>query len=115
MKHLKKILQKTDPKVILACADICDGHTIFKPEAFTEEGLDESVVDYFCRNHVGGSHYKEQIEDNDGNPVSHTTGVYGLTMLDAFARLLEVEYEPKLGRGSQARSIQKALHEKLEK
>ena len=34
-----------DPKIVLAAADICDGHTIFNPEAFVEVGVPQSLID----------------------------------------------------------------------
>jgi hypothetical protein len=104
-----------DPKIVLAAADICDGHTIFKPEAFLEVGVPQELVAR-CTN-IYESNFEDPkytISGPDGKPVPAMEGVYGLDMLDSMVRDFKLEYEPKFGRGFQARVYQEALHKHLD-
>lgn len=101
--------------VVLAAADICDGHTIFKPEAFLEVGVPQELVDrcsHVYESNLGN--YKETIFGPDGKPVNQMSGVYGLDALASMIRDFGLETEQKLGRGFQARVWQEALHKHLE-
>jgi hypothetical protein len=42
------------------------------------------------------------------------SGIYGLDALASMVRDFKLEYEPKLGRGFQARVYQEALHKHLD-
>lgn len=90
-----------------------DGHSIFPPAFYSTlvevETLDRAgLVRTF---HSDYSSSKTTIYDRNGNAVESMTGVYNLDVLEWIARLVEVEYVPMFGRGSQARSIVDALSE----
>jgi len=100
---------------VLAAADICDGHTIFNPQAFAEVGVPQELIDR-CTN-VYESNFadpKYTISGPDGAPVNQMSGIYGLDALESMVRDFKLEYEPKLGRGFQARVYQEALHKHLD-
>ena len=103
-------------KVILAVADICDGHTITKPEAFLKLGLHKDMV----KAHTAViksdfSDYKATIFDNKtGKPVASMEGVYGLDMLSDIVHQLKLNYHDFFGRGSQAREWQRVIVENFD-
>jgi hypothetical protein len=103
-------------KVILAVADICDGHTIMKPEAFLELGLHKDMV----KAHTSViksdfSDHKSTIFGPNGKPIKSIEGVYGLDVLADIVRQLKLEYRDFFGRGSQAREWQRAILEHCSK
>lgn len=101
--------------VVLAAADICDGHTIFKPEAFLEVGVPQELVDRCTSVYESNpSDYKQSIFGPDGKLVNQMAGIYGLDALASMIRDFGLETEQKLGRGFQARVWQEALHKHLE-
>jgi hypothetical protein len=104
-----------DPQIVLAAADICDGHTIFKPEAFTEVGVPQELVDR-CTNVYESdfSNPKYTISGPDGQPVNQMKGIYGLDALESMIRDFELPHDVKFGRGFQARVYQEALHKHLD-
>lgn len=101
---------------MLAAADICDGHTIFKPEAFLEVGVPQELVAR-CTNAYESdfSDPKYTISGPDGKPVNQMHGVYGLDMLSSMIRDFDIQTETKFGRGSQAQVWKEALHKHLER
>lgn len=101
--------------VVLAAADICDGHTIFKPEAFLEVGVPQELVDR-CTNvyESDPGDYKQCIFGPDGKMVNQMHGVYGLGVLDSMIRDFKIDAEPKLGRGFQAEVWKDALRKHLQ-
>jgi hypothetical protein len=104
-----------EPKIVLAAADICDGHTIFKPEAFLEVGVPQELVTR-CTS-IYESNFadpKYTISGPDGKPVASMEGVYGLDMLESMIRDFELPHDVKFGRGFQARVYQEALHKHLD-
>ena len=104
-----------DPNIVLAASDICDGHTIFKPEAFLAVGVPQELVDRCTDTYESNfDDPKQTISGPDGRPVNAMRGVYGLDMLAIMVRDFELEYELKLGRGFQARVYQEALHKHLD-
>lgn len=104
-----------DPKIVLAAADICDGHTIFKPEAFAEVGVPQDLIDRCSSTYRSDfSDPKYIISGPDGNPVVEMQGIYGLDMLESMVRDFGLRCEAKLGRGFQARVYQEALHKHLD-
>ena len=103
------LLKQCTPETILAAADRCDGHTIFKPEAFLDAGMPHEVVELQTRRHGSDGSPKGTIFV-DGQPVDALTGVYGLDLLRFLASALGVEYRSAFGRGTEARHIQAALH-----
>lgn len=100
--------------VVLAAADICDGHTIFEPQAFLDVGVPQELVDR-CTNIYESdfSDPKYTISGPDGKPVNQMRGVYGLDMLDSIVRDFNLPTATKFGRGSQAQVWKEALHKHL--
>ena len=76
-------------EIILKAALRCDGHTIFKPEAFLDAGLPKPVVDHFTRKHGSDGSPKGTIFVQ-GQPVKELAGVYGLDLLRFLASALAV-------------------------
>ena len=112
-KTLKWI--EIDPKIVLAAADICDGHTIFNPEAFVEVGVPQSLIDRCTSTYKSDfSDPKYTISGADGNPVEEMSGIYGLDMLESMVRDFGLRCAVKFGRGFQARIYQEALHKYLD-
>jgi hypothetical protein len=106
--------ENIQPKVILAVADICDGHTIMKPKAFLELGLHKDMVK--AHTHViksDFSDHKSTIFGPDGKPVESMEGVYGLDVLADIVRQLKLNYHDFLGRGFQAREWQRVIAERF--
>jgi hypothetical protein len=104
-----------EPKIVLAAADICDGHTIFKPEAFLEVGVPQELVDR-CTNVYESdfSDPKYTISGPDGKPVNQMHGIYGLDALESMIRDFALPHGVTFGRGFQARVYQEALHKHLD-
>jgi hypothetical protein len=101
-------------KVILAVADICDGHTIMKPAAFLELGLHKDMVK--AHTHViksDFSDHKSTIFGPDGKPVASMEGVYGLDVLSDIVHQLKLNYHDFFGRGTQAREWQRVIVERF--
>lgn len=100
-------------KVILAAADICDGHTIMKPKAFLDLGLHKDMVKAHTTVIKSDfSDHKSTIFDNKtGKPVESMEGVYGLDMLFDIVNQLKLNYLDRFGRGSQAREWQRVIVE----
>ena len=107
--RLVELLKATPPDVIIKAAARCDGHSILKPEAFTDAGLPAEVVQHLTTTYKSDASPKGTIFVG-GQPVKELTGVYGLDVLTFIAGALGVEYEDKIGRGFRAQSIQQALH-----
>ena len=104
-----------DPKIVLAAADICDGHTIFDPQAFVEVGVPQELVDRCTSIYESDfSDPKYTISGPDGKPVNQMKGIYGLDALGSMVRDFDLEYPLKMGRGFQARVYQEALHKHLD-
>lgn len=100
--------------VVLAAADICDGHTIFKPEAFLEVGVPQELVDRCTSVYESDfSNPKYTISGPDGNPVKEMSGIYGLDALSSMIRDFDLPAATKFGRGSQAQVWKEALHKHL--
>ena len=99
---------------VLAIAALCDGHSIRHPHAFLEAGLPSAVVTHLTRTFKADGSPKGTPFVN-GMPMAELTGVYGLQVLHFLAAALNVNYAASLGRGSEARNIQTALHQRLGK
>ncbi|HEY8684787.1 MAG TPA: hypothetical protein VIO57_04195 [Chloroflexota bacterium] len=108
-QHLIALVRQCDPASILKAASRCDGHTIFKPQAFLDAGLPNEIVEHVTRKHGSDGSPKGTIFV-DGQPVTALTGVYGLDLLRFLATALNVEYRSAIGRGFEAQNIQSALH-----
>jgi hypothetical protein len=105
-------IRNLPPEVILKAASRCDGHTIFKPEAFTNDGLPEDVVSYITHTYKSDGSPKGTIFV-DGQAVKDLKGVYGLDLLRLLASVLNVTYQSAIGRGFEAQNIQHALRQQL--
>jgi len=105
---LVAVVRALPRETVLATANRCDGHTIFKPQAFLDAGLPSEIVDHFTRRHNSDGLPKTTIYVA-GQPVEELTGVYGLHLLRFLANALGVEYASALGRGTEARHIQAVL------
>ena len=81
-----------------------DGWTIFPPEHFTEQGFPDRMIWELVKDHKGCS------LDGRGDTVR---GVYYLDFLRRLKSLFDVKSEGKIGRGSQAGEIIKAIHARL--
>jgi len=106
---IRELVLNTD-KTILTKAIMVDGHTIYKPEKFTETGLDPTIVAAFTKTLKSGNHPKEMIEDTQGNYAAEMNGVYGLEILEFIANVFNVT-SWKMGRGSRAQHLIEQLTE----
>jgi hypothetical protein len=114
MNRVEALQQMTNDQ-ILTCVDLCDGHTIFRASAFTDRGLPKSAVDAFAKAYLSDGTAKGSIIDLETGAIATSMqGIYGLDFLRHVAKILCVEYEDKMGRGFQARAIQKAIHDNFE-
>ena len=104
------LLKQTDPRAILKAAALCDGHTLFKPEAFIEAGLPEELVKSLTTTHRSDGSPKGTIFVN-GQPVTSLEGVYGLDVLRFIAQVFGIDYPSKIGRGFQAQALYHAIHQ----
>ena len=114
-KDYQKLIEQVralPAETILAAADQCDGHTIFKPQAFIDVGLPQSVVDHCTTTHSSDGSPKGTIFV-EGHPVKELSGVYGLDLLRFLANALGVDYAAAIGRGFEAWNIQTALRQRL--
>lgn len=100
-------------KVVLAAAELCDGHSIMIPAALRKVGVPKELVAAHTR--VFKSDFndpKSTIFDNKtGKPVKEMKGVYGLEVLDDIVRQLNLPCKDFFGRGSQAREYQRVITE----
>jgi hypothetical protein len=109
-RRARALVRELPADVILRSADLCDGHSIFKPQAFLDAGLPSSVVELLTTTHRSDySDPKSTIFVND-RPVDELLGIHGLRMLQFLADALDVEYRRCFGRGTQAAIIREALH-----
>jgi hypothetical protein len=91
------------PQVVLAAAELCDGHTIFEPQAFLDVGVPQELVDRCTDTHESDfSNPKYTISGPDGKPVNQMRGIYGLDALSSMIRDFGIVCPAKFGRGSQA-------------
>lgn len=99
-----------DPKVVLAVADLCDGHTIFPPMAFTEIGAPPAIVAQHLHHYQSDTaDPKSVIHGPSGGEVEGMVGVYGLRVLQTICNDCGIKYESKLGRGFQAKVCSDAI------
>ena len=81
-----------------------DGWTIFPPEYFTNQGFPDRMIWELVKDYDGCS------LDGRGDTVR---GVYYLDFLRRLESLFNLQVEGKIGRGSQAGEIIKAIHTQL--
>lgn len=90
-------------KVILDVADLCDGHTIFKIEAFTKLGVPEELIQKYAQEFESNTEdYKQTIFDDHGKVIPKLMGVYGLDVIESINSELGLPYPTKMGRGFRA-------------
>lgn len=92
-----------------------DGHTIFKPEAFLDAGVPDSLVAEHTRRYTSNpDDPKLTIFDADGKAIPALLGVYGLTVLWAIQADIGAEGSSKSGRGFLARQLTANILAKLD-
>ena len=90
-------------KVILDVIELCDGHTIFKLDAFTSLGVPQELIERYAHEFESDtSDYKNTIFDNQGNVISKIKGVYGLTVIESINSEFGLPASNKFGRGFRA-------------
>lgn len=101
--------------VVLAAADLCDGHGIFDPIALVEVGVPQELADAYTDIFESDfSDPKYVIYDNKtGEPVKAMTGVYGLKVLAGIVTDFGLNCEEKYGRGFQAQVYKDAIRARL--
>lgn len=105
-------ISKLSPDVVQKILGVVDGdgHTIFDPKAFLEEGIPQEIVDRFTVVHKSGHTPKSKIFGDRG-VYEAVCGVYGLNMLQDIAEQLGLKgWEHLAGRGFRARAITEVLH-----
>lgn len=104
------------PDVIKKVVDMCDGHTIFKPEALLNAGVPKDLVKAHTHKYVSDfSDPKATIFDNKtGKPVKEQEGVYGLDVLADIVMHFNLDCRDFFGRGSQAREYARVILEHLD-
>jgi len=101
-------------KVIMDVANLCDGHTIFKMEAFTKLGVPEELIKRYAYEHESNtSNYKETIFDSQGNVMSKVLGVYGLDIIESMTHDLGLPGSSKMGRGFRAQECREQINNHL--
>lgn len=110
-KNVYELIRETDPKIILDCVSICDGWTIFKPEAFTDKGLDPRIVEAITTIHRSDGTWKGSIWGKNGEMIPSLKGVNGLGLLSLITDALKLNPEMKLGRGFQASAYMRVIKE----
>lgn len=90
-----------------------DGHTIFKPTAFTLRGVNAAFIDAYTNTYHSDGTLKGSITDAaTGAPLDSLRGVYGLPLLWAVARRINADTSAAasmMGRGFQARALTTAI------
>jgi hypothetical protein len=101
--------------VIVNVIELCDGHTIFKPEAFVELGVPVELVDRYAHVHESDmTSHKGTIFGGDGKPLPSLRGVYGLDVIESMNREFGCPGSDKFGRGSRARELSQQILDALE-
>ena len=87
------------------------GHDIMKPKYLIERGVPSDVVESLTMKfHSDMTDGKNSIFVN-GELVESLTGVNSLSLYESACRILNLTYESKFGRGSQARVCHAALQQ----
>lgn len=103
------------PHIVLAAAELCDGHTIMAPQAFLDVGVPQEMVERCTTIYESDfSNPKYTISGPDGKPVNQMSGIYGLDALSTMIRDFGIVAPAKFGRGSQAYVWRDELKKHLE-
>ncbi|MSR68155.1 hypothetical protein EXS65_05070 [Candidatus Peribacteria bacterium] len=112
--RLEQLMRETQPDILFAAAQICDGHTIWNPEVFVRAGLPEELVNHLNRVHMASASDKKWgIEGPSGHQVEACKGVYGLEFLELACEAYGIPAAPKYGRGASVRWYIEELRKKL--
>ncbi len=68
--RLADMIRGTPADVILKAASICDGHSIFDPQAFLDTGLPAPIVSYLTITHHSESWSPKSMILRDGVPLA---------------------------------------------
>ena len=104
-------IRQLPAETIRQAAGLCDGHSILAPQAYVDAGLPPEVVRHVTTTHRSDNSSPKSTIFVSDRPVDSLRGVYGLHLLELLADALGVRYQQCLGRGFQARAIQRALHD----
>lgn len=105
---MSEAIRKTDPSVIRACIEICDGWEVWKAETFVEKGLDKRIVEVVTEDHQSDGSYKGSMWKN-GEMVPTARGVYGPRLLWTIVEAYGLKVRGALGRGTQAAILRDAI------
>ena len=94
--------KNVDREVVLRVAEICDGHTIFKPEAFTQAGAPEALIAQHTTAYESDLSCGKSTIFVDGKPVTQCVGVYGLDVIEQINDDLGLPSPWQTGRGFRA-------------
>jgi hypothetical protein len=111
-KH--ELLKKLTKEQVMAAVDFIagDGHSIFAEDSLLQRGWPAETARSVCREFSSDlSDPKATIFDGEGKVMKKLYGWYGLDVLSCLAHSLNVSYEGCIGRGFQARAIDKAIRE----
>lgn len=98
--------------VLKTVADMCDGHSILKPEALVEAGVPQKLVDKYTETLESDfSDPKSTIFGENGEPIAELRGVYGYRVLQRIVGELNLQAGNYLGRGFQANAWKRAISE----
>ena len=111
--NIQRLIKTTHPAILVKIANSIDGHTIYKPEKFTDLGLHPDIVKYFTKNFNSGSNHKDTIYNENNQSINVQNGVYGLDLLECICANLGVS-SWKMGRGSRASHLAEQLIDKLQ-
>jgi len=90
-------------KVISDVIELCDGHTIFKVEAFTALGVPSELIEQYTQEFESNTDsYKETIFDDHGKIIPKLKGVYGLDVIESINREFGLPAPNQFGRGFRA-------------
>ena len=91
-----------------------DGHSIFKPESVsTETGVSMDKIEPYCEVYESDTSHSKSTIYVEGAPVDELKGLYGLSMIETFARKIGVQSEC-MGRGFRCSALCKGIIKSLE-
>jgi hypothetical protein len=91
-----------DREIVLKVAEVCDGHTIFAPEAFTRVGAPPAIVAQHTTAYESDLSCGKATIFVDGRPVTQCVGVYGLDVIEQINDDLGLPSPWQTGRGFRA-------------
>lgn len=113
LERRENLLKKLTTEQVMAAVIFIDGdgHTICPESALVEKcKWPADIAHSVCQAFESDlSDPKSTIFDNEGKPVAQMYGWYCLDVLRSLASAFNVTYEGAMGRGFQARLIDKAL------